>query len=72
MPIVPDMVGIVVSDIPRAIRFYTKRGFTDVGSHPFTLGSDLQTDRVMARALCPKGRCRRCACASSGAPTAIP
>lgn len=35
----------------RAIRFYGKRGFTDVGSHPFTLGSDLQTDRVMARAL---------------------
>lgn len=35
----------------RAIRFYRKRGFTDVGSHPFTLGSDLQVDRVMARAL---------------------
>lgn len=36
---------------PRAIRFYIKQGFTDVGSHPFLLGKDLQTDRVMQRAL---------------------
>ena len=37
----------------RAIRFYTKRGFVDVGSHPFMLGTDMQTDRVMAQALEP-------------------
>ena len=31
----------------RAIAFYAKRGFRDVGSRPFQLGSDLQTDRIM-------------------------
>lgn len=31
----------------RAIRFYEKCGFRDAGSHPFLLGSDVQTDRVM-------------------------
>jgi diamine N-acetyltransferase len=31
----------------RAIRFYTKSGFADVGSHDFILGADRQTDRVM-------------------------
>lgn len=33
MPIAPDMVGIVVSDIPRAVRFYRLLGleFPDVG-----------------------------------------
>lgn len=36
---------------PRAIRFYQKLGFVDVGAHPFTLGEDLQTDRVMTRPL---------------------
>lgn len=36
---------------PRAIRFYEKYGFADVGAQPFLLGNDLQTDRVMARAL---------------------
>ena len=36
---------------PRAIRFYTKLGFRDVGSHPFLVGTDLQTDRVMALSL---------------------
>jgi diamine N-acetyltransferase len=35
----------------RAIRFYEKCGFRDVGSQPFLLGSDLQTDRVMTLAL---------------------
>ena len=35
----------------RAIRFYEKCGFIDVGSHPFLLGSDLQTDRLMEREL---------------------
>jgi GNAT superfamily N-acetyltransferase len=33
----------------RGIRFYTKRGFHDIGVQPFKLGSDLQHDRVMAR-----------------------
>jgi diamine N-acetyltransferase len=32
---------------PRAIRFYAKSGFVDVGSHEFVLGTDRQTDRVM-------------------------
>jgi diamine N-acetyltransferase len=32
---------------PRAIAFYEKCGFRDVGSQDFRLGSDLQTDRVM-------------------------
>jgi GNAT superfamily N-acetyltransferase len=36
---------------PRAIAFYEKQGFRDVGSQPFRLGSDLQTDRVMVGAL---------------------
>ena len=34
---------------PRAIAFYVKQGFRDVGSHVFTLGTDPQTDRVMMR-----------------------
>ena len=32
---------------PRAIAFYGKCGFRDVGSQGFRLGADLQTDRVM-------------------------
>lgn len=36
---------------PRAIAFYRKWGFRDVGSQPFVLGTDRQTDRVMARAI---------------------
>jgi ribosomal protein S18 acetylase RimI-like enzyme len=35
----------------RAIRFYAKHGFVDVGSQEFRLGSDLQTDRVMSRSV---------------------
>ena len=31
----------------RAIAFYEKCGFRDCGSHPFLVGSDLQTDRLM-------------------------
>jgi len=31
----------------RAIAFYAKCGFRDCGSHPFIVGSDLQTDREM-------------------------
>ena len=34
---------------PRAIAFYGKSGFADVGSHEFLLGADRQTDRLMAR-----------------------
>lgn len=34
----------------RAIAFYRKMGFEDVGSQPFVLGTDVQTDRVMQRA----------------------
>lgn len=34
---------------PRAIAFYRKCGFEDVGSHVFTVGSDAQTDRIMVR-----------------------
>ncbi len=36
---------------PRAIAFYRKSGFVDVGSKLFVLGSDRQTDRVMSRPL---------------------
>lgn len=40
---------------PRAIRFYARRGFVDVGSHGFQLGTDLQTDRVMTRSVADAG-----------------
>ena len=36
---------------PRAIAFYRKQGFEEVGSQPFQLGQDVQTDRVMTRSL---------------------
>jgi diamine N-acetyltransferase len=35
----------------RAIRFYEKQGFVDVGVMEFMLGTDLQYDRVMTRPL---------------------
>ncbi len=35
----------------RAIRFYQKHGFVDIGSKEFRLGTDLQTDRVMSRSV---------------------
>jgi len=35
----------------RAIAFYLKCGFLDVGSHAFLLGEDRQTDRIMVRRL---------------------
>jgi ribosomal protein S18 acetylase RimI-like enzyme len=38
---------------PRAIRFYEKCGFVDIGSHPFLIGSDLQTDRLMSLVIQP-------------------
>jgi ribosomal protein S18 acetylase RimI-like enzyme len=34
---------------PRAIAFYTKAGFSDVGSHIFMVGNDAQSDRIMVR-----------------------
>lgn len=37
----------------RAKAFYRKCGFSDVGSKPFHLGDDLQTDRVMVAAVAP-------------------
>lgn len=37
----------------RAIAFYAKCGFVDVGSHVFQFGSDAQIDRVMAKSLAP-------------------
>jgi len=36
---------------PRAIAFYKKFGFREVGEHVFALGSDPQRDIVMARAV---------------------
>jgi ribosomal protein S18 acetylase RimI-like enzyme len=39
----------------RAIAFYRRWGFADVGSQPFRLGTDLQTDRVMARRVAEEG-----------------
>jgi ribosomal protein S18 acetylase RimI-like enzyme len=41
---------------PRAIAFYGKCGFTDVGEQEFMVGSDRQTDRVMVRSLQPSPR----------------
>ena len=35
----------------RAIAFYERWGFADVGTSTFVLGSDVQTDRIMVRAL---------------------
>jgi ribosomal protein S18 acetylase RimI-like enzyme len=35
----------------RAIAFYRKCGFQDVGSHGFLVGTDLQTDRIMVTGL---------------------
>jgi len=35
----------------RAIAFYERWGFEDVGSYPFVLGADVQTDRIMMRAI---------------------
>ncbi len=35
----------------RAQAFYCKAGFVDVGAHEFRLGTDIQTDRLMALSL---------------------
>lgn len=40
---------------PRAIAFYRKMGFVDVGSHVFVVGTDPQTDRIMVRPLAGMG-----------------
>ena len=34
---------------PRAIAYYRKEGFTDVGSHTFVVGTDAQVDRILTR-----------------------
>lgn len=36
---------------PRAISFYKKWGFKQFGTHPFLLGTDLQTDILMVKGL---------------------
>ena len=36
---------------PRAISFYKKLGFVEVGNHVFSLGHDLQRDIIMARSV---------------------
>lgn len=36
---------------PRAIRFYQRLGFSEVGDHVFVLGTDPQRDLVMVRSL---------------------
>lgn len=41
---------------PRAIGFYLKSGFDDVGTTAFWVGSDRQTDRVMVAPLGPTPR----------------
>ncbi len=39
---------------PRAIAFYEKCGFIDYGFHDFIVGSDRQTDRVLAAQIRPR------------------
>lgn len=36
---------------PRAIAFYRKMGYVDVGAHVFVVGTDPQTDRLLTRSL---------------------
>jgi GNAT superfamily N-acetyltransferase len=36
---------------PRAIAFYAKAGYVEVGSHTFVVGTDPQTDRILTRPL---------------------
>lgn len=42
----------------RAIAFYRKHGFIPVGSQPFLVGTDLQTDLVLERPLQQAGACQ--------------
>ena len=44
-----------VGDLPRAIAFYRKAGYAEVGTHVFVVGRDPQTDRIMTRALAGMG-----------------
>jgi ribosomal protein S18 acetylase RimI-like enzyme len=39
---------------PRAIAFYEKCGFRDVGAHDFWVGADRQTDRIMVMEVAAK------------------
>jgi ribosomal protein S18 acetylase RimI-like enzyme len=45
---------------PRAIAFYRKCGFADYGSHDFFVGSDRQTDRVLAMPIRPSTTLKDC------------
>ena len=36
----------------KAIRFYKKNGFYQIGTHGFTMGKDVQTDYIMRKDLC--------------------
>ena len=40
---------------PRAIAFYRKFGYADVGEQAFVLGTDRQTDRILSRSLVTDG-----------------
>lgn len=44
---------------PRAIAFYMKSGFEDVGTTDFWVGNDRQTDRVLVREIDRKGGASR-------------
>lgn len=47
-----DQVWLSVwEENPRALAFYTRQGFVDVGSADFWVGSDRQTDRILLRRL---------------------
>ncbi len=35
----------------KAVSFYRKHGFYEIGAHPFLLGDDVQTDILMRRDL---------------------
>jgi GNAT superfamily N-acetyltransferase len=40
---------------PRAIAFYGKAGYTEVGTHTFRVGTDPQVDRILVRPLAADG-----------------
>jgi GNAT superfamily N-acetyltransferase len=52
---------------PRAIAFYTKCGFVDVGAHTFVVGGDPQTDRVMLARISDESSLAQTAAVPSGA-----
>ena len=47
-----DIVLTVYIDNHRARRLYEKAGFVEVGHYPFRVGSTIDDDRIMRRALC--------------------